>query len=90
MGKQLELFDTNPIETCVICGVETDYRFNDNINLRFNYVEGMGQLCRACYDGGTNRNNIVVPEHIVKNTPNDFDLGGKIRQMYYENLKGLK
>jgi hypothetical protein len=90
MGKQLELFDTNPIETCVMCGVETDYRFNDNVNLRFNYIEGMGQLCGVCYNKGTDRNHILVPEYIIKNTPNDFDLGEKIRQMYYDNLKGLK
>jgi hypothetical protein len=50
----------------------------------------MGQLCRACYDGDNNHNHVVVPENLIYNTPNDFDLGGKIRQIYYENLKGLK
>ena len=42
-------FKNNPIEKCVICGEATQYRFNDHIDLRYNYVEGAGQLCSKCY-----------------------------------------
>ena len=42
--------DFNTVETCVVCGVETPYKFGDNINFRNFYVEGAGQLCQTCYD----------------------------------------
>ena len=41
--------EKNPIEKCVVCDKDTEYKFNDNINFRFNYVEGAGQLCKECY-----------------------------------------
>lgn len=42
--------ETNPIETCVVCGTETEYRFNTHIDYRVGYVEGAGQLCVKCYN----------------------------------------
>jgi len=38
----------NEIELCILCGNETGYMLNTNINLRKNYVEGAGQLCEKC------------------------------------------
>ena len=39
----------NPIEKCVSCGIDTEYKFNDHIDFRFGYIEGAGQLCKECY-----------------------------------------
>lgn len=72
-------------DTCVLCGVETPYEFETHIDRRLGYIEGVGQLCKNCYDMGTNRTYILVPEHIIRNTPNDMELGGKVRVLYYEN-----
>jgi hypothetical protein len=35
-------------EICVLCGKETPYETTRDINLRFGYVEGAGQLCANC------------------------------------------
>ena len=40
----------NMKETCVMCGVETPYLVTENINNRYFYVEGAGQLCKDCHD----------------------------------------
>ena len=40
----------NPVEKCVRCDVDTEYRFNDNIYTRHGYIEGAGQLCKDCYE----------------------------------------
>ena len=37
-------------EKCVLCGKETPYYLSDNIDMRYCYVEGAGQLCKECYD----------------------------------------
>ena len=36
-------------EKCVLCGKETIYPKDLNIELRDYYVEGAGQLCMDCY-----------------------------------------
>ena len=85
----------NPIEKCVICGEETQYRFNDHIDLRYNYVEGAGQLCDKCATNkdeepialDSHRNLFTVSEYVVLNTPNDQELGNKVRQLYWESKK---
>jgi len=38
------------MEKCVLCGAETEVPINLHIDLRENYVEGVGQLCPACYN----------------------------------------
>jgi hypothetical protein len=70
-------------DKCVICGVETPYEFETHIDLRIGYIEGAGQLCKVCYDGKSP--TISVPHHVIYNTPNDFELGEKVRRMYYAN-----
>jgi len=94
-------FKNNPIEKCVICGEATQYRFNDHIDLRYNYVEGAGQLCSKCYHFDTisvtkdenpipldsHRQLFTVSEYMVLSTSNDQELGAKVRQLYWESKK---
>ena len=84
-------FQKNPIEKCVICGEDTPYRFNDHVDHRFNYVDGAGQLCLKCANKdeeqialNSQRNLFTVSEYTVLSTPNDQELGTKVRQSYYE------
>lgn len=72
-------------EICIVCGAKTHVKFSTHIDYRTGYIEGAGQLCRSCYDRGTERKHITVPVDMIYNTPNDFDLGSKVRQLYYEN-----
>jgi hypothetical protein len=67
---------------CVICGKETLYDVETHIDYRIGYVEGAGQLCSSCWDAGNDRSGLVVPRHVVRNTPNDAELGSKVRQIY--------
>jgi hypothetical protein len=43
---------TNVVETekCVMCGAETNVPVDLHVDLRKNYVEGVGQLCAGCYN----------------------------------------
>ena len=84
----------NPIEKCVICGVDTQYRFRTPIDFRYNYVEGAGQLCPKCGNKDeepialdSHRNLFTVSEYTVLSTPNDQELGAKVRQLYWESKK---
>ena len=71
------------LDTCVLCGTETPYSRSTHIDFRYGYVEGAGQLCKTCYDGGTERRQILIPADLVYNTPNDQELGAKVRQIYW-------
>lgn len=71
-------------DKCILCGVETAYDESTHIDMRVGYIEGAGQLCSQCYKTGTNRNHIMVPESTIVNTPNDMELGEKVRKLYYE------
>ena len=98
---QQEQNQKNPIEKCVICGVDTQYRFRTPIDFRYNYVEGAGQLCSKCYHFDTisvtkdenpipldsHRQLFTVSEYTVLSTPNDQELGAKVRQLYWESKK---
>ena len=72
-------------EHCIVCGVETPYKRSTHVDMRHGYIEGAGQLCSKCYSGGTDRNHLAIPEHIIYNTPNDQELGAKVRQLYWES-----
>ena len=74
-------------ERCVMCSKLTDYDITTHIDLRHGYVEGMGQLCFSCYTGSS-RNSISVDERTIMDTPNDMELGSKIRRVFYE-AKGV-
>lgn len=76
--------DNNPIEKCVICGKDTPYRFNDHIDYRIGYVEGSGQ---GCYKPGECENrtkSINISEQLIYDTPNDQELGSKVREIYWK------
>jgi hypothetical protein len=40
----------NTIEKCISCAADTPYTIGENINNRYWYVEGAGQLCESCYN----------------------------------------
>lgn len=77
-------------DLCIICGNETPYEFETHIDYRFGYIEGAGQLCRKCYTKGDSEEQlrpklfIKIDEETILGTPNDFDLGEKVRKMYYD------
>jgi len=86
----------NKYETCVICGKLTDVLVSTHIDYRYGYVEGSGQCCRDCYNGKNNKEEnyikevmknrttlITISAEDILNTPNDSDLGAKVRQMYW-------
>lgn len=74
------------VDCCVLCGAETPFKRSTHIDFRYGYVEGAGQLCKPCYDRGTERRQILIPADIIYNTPNDAELGAKVRQIYNSNL----
>lgn len=74
-------------DKCIMCGKETAYDFETHIDFRVGYIEGAGQLCTACYNQGTNRSHLIIPKHIIENTPNDLELGGKVRSIYWDLKK---
>ena len=87
MGKQLELFpkdEFDMFETCIQCGVETTILKTTHIDFRTGYVEGAGQLCRECYMGSS-RNLITIDERTILDTPNNEELGAKVRKKYYDS-----
>lgn len=90
MGKQLEIpFEKNELdmlEKCIICGVETTTLKTTHIDFRTGYVEGAGQLCRECYMGES-RNLFTIDGRTVLDTPNDMELGAKVRKIYYDTKK---
>ena len=84
VGKQnneLEIY-----ETCVMCGKKTTTLKTTHVDFRYGYVEGAGQLCRECYLG-ENRNLITIEGRTILDTPNDAELGAKVRQMYWDSKK---
>jgi hypothetical protein len=70
-------------DKCVMCGVETEYDIHTNVNLRFRYIDGAGQLCKKCYDGDETEKTITIPANLIEKTPNDMELGEKVRKLYY-------
>jgi len=82
--KQKDEFDI--YETCVMCGEETTTLKTTHVDFRYGYVEGAGQLCRQCYMG-ENRNLITVEGRTILDTPNDAELGAKVRLMYWDSKK---
>ena len=73
-----------PKDNCILCGVETQYERDVNIEYRNGYIEGAGQMCSHCWDAGTERDSILIPMQMIKDTPNDSELGKKIRLLYWE------
>jgi hypothetical protein len=81
--------ENNPIEKCLICGKDTPYRFNDHIDIRIGYVEGAGQGCyqsQICNEE-PNKQLITISEELIYSTPNDQELGNKVRKIYWNSKK---
>ena len=77
-------------DLCIMCGKETAYDFETHIDLRVGYVEGAGQLCNGCYNGKSTIETgsyILVSLDMVYNTPNDAELGEKVRNLYWDSEK---
>ena len=72
-------------DKCIMCEEDSPYEYETHIDLRMGYIEGAGQLCEKCYSAGTDRRHMTVPMHMVYDTPNDQELGAKVRKLYYEN-----
>jgi hypothetical protein len=91
----------NEFDHCILCGVETAYKRSTHVDMRHGYIEGAGQLCTKCYNFDTisvtkdenpipldsHRQLFTVSEYTVLSTPNDMELGAKVRQLYWENKK---
>jgi hypothetical protein len=75
----------NEYDHCVLCGVETAYKRSTHIDMRHGYIEGAGQLCPNCYSRGTEHGAIAVDYNTILGTPNDQELGAKVRKLYWEN-----
>ena len=84
-------------ETCVLCGAKTDVKITTHIDYRYGYVEGCGQCCKECYEKKYDTKNsyiertmklrtslVTISAEDILNTPNDQQLGAKVRQMYWE------
>ena len=70
----------------VVCGEETAVLKTTHIDFRYGYVDGAGQLCRDCYLK-EDRNLITINSRTILDTPNDAELGKKVREIYWESKK---
>jgi hypothetical protein len=75
----------NEFEHCILCGVETSVKIGTHIDMRHGYIEGAGQLCPNCYSRGTEHGAVAVDYNTILGTPNDQELGAKVRKLYWEN-----
>lgn len=69
-------------EKCVICGDTTIFDYETHIDYRHFYVEGMGQLCKDCYESN-GEFKLQVPKSLILSHPNDSELGQKVRELYH-------
>jgi hypothetical protein len=74
----------NEFEHCILCGVETAVKIGTHVDMRHGYIEGAGQLCPNCYNRGTEHGAIAVDYNTILGTPNDQELGAKVRKLYWE------
>lgn len=85
-------------EICIKCGKETKYDIDTHVDFRTGYIEGVGQLCISCYNGPDNitesmKNRttlITVSAETILDTPNDVELGHKVRRSYWDMIKEQK
>jgi hypothetical protein len=86
-SKQEEQNPFDLYEDCIMCGKKTTVSKTTHIDFRDGYIEGAGQLCIKCWNKGTERRHMTLPMNLVYDTPNDQELGAKVRQLYWENKK---
>jgi hypothetical protein len=90
--------NNNEFEKCIMCGSLTDVKVSTHIDYRYGYVEGAGQCCKECYEKTPNTKKeddyisnvmknrttlITISAEDILNTPNDQQLGAKVRQAYW-------
>ena len=76
-------------DICVLCGKETPYKKEVPIDFRIGYVEGSGQCCfqpLKCEEYKKSR-TILIDGRILRENPNDYELGRKIREAYITGNK---
>lgn len=78
------------VEKCVICETSTKYSVDDHVDIRENYIEGLGQLCNTCHRITNNDVMVTIPKILIENTPNDSQLGQIMRKIYWGIFKGDK
>jgi hypothetical protein len=84
--KSIGMENLEIYETCVMCGKETTTLKTTHVDFRYGYVDGAGQLCRECYLN-ENRNLITIEGRMILDTPNNTELGEKVRQIYWDSKK---
>lgn len=77
-------------ETCITCGKLTNVRKDTHIDYRTGYIEGAGQQCYSCWSGKPIPGTICIPGKEVRETPNDADLGEKVRKIYWDTWEVTK
>jgi hypothetical protein len=81
MSKQLSLFDF-PEFKCQYCDTNTS-------DVDYDYLVGTDHL--SCYLQNTTMQRrttlFTIPEELVYDTPNDAELGAKVRQIYNDIKK---
>lgn len=72
-------------DICNICGNDTPYTTETHIDNRIGYIEGAGQGCHSPILCSQKRANsvITISEALIYNTPNDADLGSRVRNIYW-------
>jgi hypothetical protein len=78
-------FKADEFDHCILCGVETVYKRSTHVDMRQGYIEGAGQLCPSCYSRGTEHGAVAVDYNTILGTPNDQELGSKVRKLYWLN-----
>jgi hypothetical protein len=78
-------FKADEYDHCILCGVETAYKRSTHVDMRIGYIEGAGQLCSKCYSRGTEHGAVAVDYNTILGTPNDQELGSKVRKLYWLN-----
>ena len=73
-------------EVCIICGGKTNVLKTTHIDYRYGYVEGAGQCCKECYQDSS-RKLITIDERTILDTPNDQELGSKVREIFWDSKK---
>lgn len=84
-------------EACISCGCDTRVNVNTHVESRMYYEVGVGQLCSKCYStsnsltedygapkkfgANENVNRVVIDARLINDTPNDQELGEKIRRL---------
>jgi hypothetical protein len=83
---------SNEYDVCVMCGKQSPYKRSTHIDLRVGYVEGAGQGCFEPHMCSQERSRslLTISEELVYSTPNDQELGEKVRQIYWEYKNSLK